>query len=783
MITAQTSSAWETARETTGPILTAATAFSLIRVFEGDAWVLPVYVAAAASHLLAIAVRRIGWGMLVSTLASGAGLVLSVTWTQYWNTAFWGFPARSTRAELADDLEQAWTGFGDLSPPVEPLDGFIVSAMAAVWLLAFVHDWAAMRTRALFEPMVLPIAAIGFTGLVGGEQHRGLTIGVFTGALLLYGLIHRVAARTTDARWLGGERRASSGRRALLAGSSAIAIIALAGAMAAGPVLGTQDDPIVDLTEAVERGRTSSGRVVISPLVDIRGRLVNQGDAVMFRVRAEERSYWRLTSLDQFDGQVWTSRADYAARPTQLPTLFQSGTSVLESVQHFDIEQLGAVWIPAAFEPRSLVTDTAGTGNAEFSSADISYEPTSSTLIVGRSLASSDGLTYTVSSALPRFNPEVLKSIPLDAAPDTPSTPAASYSALPSDFSPEVRALATRLTAEATSGYEQALALQDFFRNGGFIYDANVVPGHSEDRIEEFLNSRRGYCEQFAGTFAAMARSVGLPARVAVGFTVGEADPDDPNLYVVSGRHAHAWPEVYLPGAGWVAFEPTPGRGAPGAQNYTGLAEAQATRGPDLEPLEEGPLSDIASPLEPQTDFESLLPPDSPEFGETPLATTDDGSGLTWRFWTAILAPSLVVLFMLLIPWFKHIQNQRRFLKITGNRGKIRLLWAETVESLALINMSPRPDETYAEFAHRAIEQVPLHSPDLRQLGELAAAATFAPSEPSDRNQWLARTWSLSVRAEVNFRVRRWQKLAAAFNPLPLVSSRRREWRGQRAHL
>ena len=48
----------------------------------------------------------------------------------------------------------------------------------------------------------------------------------------------------------------------------------------------------------------------------------------MFSVRAEERSYWRLTSLDQFDGQVWTSRADYAARPTQLPSLFQSGSSV-----------------------------------------------------------------------------------------------------------------------------------------------------------------------------------------------------------------------------------------------------------------------------------------------------------------------------------------------------------------------------------------------------------------------------------------------------------------------
>ena len=763
MIAPRASAGWETGLEIAGPILTAATAFSLVRVFEGDSWVLPVFMAAAVSHLLALAVRRIGWGMLISTLASGAGLALTVTWTHYWDTTVWGLPAGDTRAALVDDLEQAWTAFGDLSPPVEPLNGFTVSALAAVWLIAFLNDWTAMRTRALFEPMLLPIVAIGFVGMVGEDQHRILTIGVFTAALLLFATIHRVVARTADAAWLGGEGRASSGRRALLAGSAAIAAVALAGALAAGPVLGSDGDPLVDLTEAVERSRRSSGRVVISPLVDIRGRLVNQAETVMFRVRAEERSYWRLTSLDQFDGQVWTSRADYAARPTQLPSLFQSGSSVQESVQQYSIEQLGAVWLPAAFEPQSVVSATT----------DLSYEPSSSTLIVGRSLASSDGLSYTVASALPRFDPEVLNTIPLDTAT---SSPVDSYTALPSDFSPQARDLAAQLTAGVGSGYEQALALQSLFRNGGFVYDANVAPGHSGNRIEEFLSTRRGYCEQFAGTFAAMARSLGLPARVAVGFTVGESDPDDPDLYLVRGKHAHAWPEVYLAGVGWVAFEPTPGRGAPGAQNYTGLAENQAISGPEIAPLEEDPAIDPAGALDPPTDFESLAPPELPDLGDGQTAARDDG-GITWKAWTAILASPLVVLLILLIPWFKRIRIQRRFLNITGNRGKIRLLWTETVESLALINMTPRPDETYAEFARRAIEQVPLHSPDLRQLGELAAAATFAPSEPTDRNQWLARTWSLSVRSEVNFRVSRWQRLAAAFNPQPLFGSR---WRGRR---
>jgi len=334
--------------------------------------------------------------------------------------------------------------------------------------------------------------------------------------------------------------------------------------------------------------------------------------------------------------------------------------------------------------------------------------------------------------------------------------------------------LAEQLTTGAESGYEQALALQNFFRDGSFTYDANVAPGHSGNRIEEFLSTRRGYCEQFAGTFAAMARSLGLPARVAVGFTVGEADPDDPDLYVVRGKHAHAWPEVHLPGVGWVAFEPTPGRGAPGAQNYTGVAENQAIGAFEAAPAEDSPDLDSALAPEAPIDFDSLLPPDSLGTGDVQAEAGDDGGGLAWGAWIAILAPSLAVLLFLLVPPFKKLRNQRRFLRTTGNRGKIRLLWAETVESLALITMTPRPDETYVEFARRAIEQVPLHSPDLRQLGELAAAATFAPTEPSDRNQWLARTWSLSVRAEVNFRVSRRQRLAAAFNPQPLFGSRRR---------
>src|SRR5204862_5166960 len=115
----------------------------------------------------------------------------------------------------------------------------------------------------------------------------------------------------------------------------------------------------------------------------------------------------------------------------------------------------------------------------------------------------------------------------------------------------------------------RARALRDHLR-ANYAYDLRVPPGHDVPALERFLfQTKRGYCEQFAGAFAAMARSVGLPSRVAVGFTPG--DIQAANSFRVRGKHAHAWPEVYLDGYGWVAFEPTPGRGMPGAEAYTGV--------------------------------------------------------------------------------------------------------------------------------------------------------------------------------------------------------------------
>ncbi len=132
------------------------------------------------------------------------------------------------------------------------------------------------------------------------------------------------------------------------------------------------------------------------------------------------------------------------------------------------------------------------------------------------------------------------------------------YLQIPNDMPARVPALARSVTAGAANPYDQAVQIEAFLR--GLTYDLNVptVPP-SADLVDAFLfDLRRGYCDYFASAFVMMARSVGLPSRLAVGYASGRMEA--PNVWLVSAADAHSWPEVYFEGVGWVAFEPTPAR-------------------------------------------------------------------------------------------------------------------------------------------------------------------------------------------------------------------------------
>ena len=122
-----------------------------------------------------------------------------------------------------------------------------------------------------------------------------------------------------------------------------------------------------------------------------------------------------------------------------------------------------------------------------------------------------------------------------------------------------VAAIAREVTADAPTGFDRAVALTEYFSGPGspFTYDLATAPGNGDDALVEFLTTgRRGYCEQFASAMAVMLRTLGVPARVAVGFTGGRAT--DGGTRAVSTADAHAWVEAWFPAAGWTTFDPTP---------------------------------------------------------------------------------------------------------------------------------------------------------------------------------------------------------------------------------
>src|SRR6185437_4819598 len=106
---------------------------------------------------------------------------------------------------------------------------------------------------------------------------------------------------------------------------------------------------------------------------------------------------------------------------------------------------------------------------------------------------------------------------------------------------------------------------------GGFTYDTHVVTRANADAVSSFLASKRGYCVQFSSAMAVMARLLGIPARIGVGFLPGTHQAN--GSYTVSLNDAHAWPEIYFTGVGWVRFEPTPAIRSGLAPSYTETAQ------------------------------------------------------------------------------------------------------------------------------------------------------------------------------------------------------------------
>jgi transglutaminase-like putative cysteine protease len=473
---------------------------------------------------------------------------------------------------------------------------------------------------------------------------------------------------------------------------------------------------------------------VISPLVDIRSRLTSRSNAEFFSVRADFASYWRLSALASFDGNEWgLPERSLTSADGELSTA-RAGTDELR--QEITIAALGDKFVPTAPDPVAASPQKGLRWNAD-----------SSTLLKtdGKLIA---GSIFEIVSASPRFDLRTLQTATSNDAGD------AIYLELPDNFPLSVRELAREVTAVSTTPYEAAITLQDWFRSQ-FEYSLEVQPGHSNSAIEDFLSDRVGYCEQFAGTYAAMMRTLGVPARVAVGFTPGNFNGE---RYSVLGKNAHAWPELWFDGLGWVLFEPTPGRGAPGAEYYTNVAFDQDATGvdtgsfPDASP--EGAAPEI--PVSPSTTTAGSVAtapddiPVSPSTISQPDELTGAAAGTPKEKKTSFPTGRLMVLPLIgvAVAAPELTRRWRRHRASTDSAATIALLWRQSLSGLHDVGVHPAASLTPIECARHASVTLPVIA---RPLASLAAAVTEVSYAPSGAANQVAecRQWKRQIERAV----------------------------------
>src|SRR5262249_46829108 len=133
----------------------------------------------------------------------------------------------------------------------------------------------------------------------------------------------------------------------------------------------------------------------------------------------------------------------------------------------------------------------------------------------------------------------------------------ARYLPVPASYN-SLKPLAQSIAKGAANPAEQAIALQDYLANGKFKYTLKAPTVLNAAALTRFLTvTRAGYCQQFSYAMAVLARLLGIPSRIAYGFTSGV--PSSTGTWTVTTHDAHAWPELFFQGYGWLRFEPTPG--------------------------------------------------------------------------------------------------------------------------------------------------------------------------------------------------------------------------------
>ncbi len=440
-------------------------------------------------------------------------------------------PGPTALRELASAVREGVHVAATTVAPAEingPLFALIMCGVFAIFLVAE-HIAVSWRAAAL-SGFILIIPWMPAITL----QHR-VSVSLLLVAIACWVVLLALSKRPT------GIASRPSMVSAMAAAGATVALVALV----APPALGGNGWGLIPRFTTPD-GLETSTRLNLA--LDLRNSLtVNSASPVMVYLSTGERpEVFRLYTLTDFNGAQWSLDESKGNQEPVTSVLWTQPVPDWESLSldrvNVSIQDFVGNHLPLPTVPRTIDAPGGWT-----------YSP--SLDVVSSATDNTQWLDYSFSADLDYFDGDNLRALG-DASGDD-ALLGSQYVDLPVDAdSDRFVTLAQEITADATTRYDQAFALQEYFRNPqNFTYTTAVDPSGA-DSVSVFLDAREGYCVQFASGMIMLARALDIPARLAIGFLPGTLSNDGAS--VVSGGDAHAWPELYFSGAGWVRFEPTP---------------------------------------------------------------------------------------------------------------------------------------------------------------------------------------------------------------------------------
>ncbi|WEO78351.1 transglutaminaseTgpA domain-containing protein [Cryobacterium sp. SO2] len=623
-------------------VATAVAAGTLWPVYQSGAFVLLVAVAALLGSAIAIAGALFRWpAWLVGSVTIGTYLVVGVPLAVPGLALFGVLPSAAGLAELLPATALAWKQLVTIVLPVGDYQALLVPALILVLLTSVIALSVALRAAvaefALLAPIVLFLAGIALGPSIA-EAPTLVGLGLFTVLVVwLLGLNlsrrrRRQIVLTGPARVPRADRRAGAVRSVGIA-AAALLVAAAVGSMAAGALPPTAARDVLR-TRVVA---PFDARAYPSPLSSFRAYLQpDLADTVLFDVTGlPAGGRIRLATLDDYDGVVYSVGTVDAAGAgadsgsfTRLPyRLDQSAVPGQEVTLSVTIEAYSGVWVPGV---GALEQIDFGGDDAPALSESFVYNDLGGTGAVVAGLGRGD--SYTLTTVLPASADELAADL-ADARPGTAVLPP--IGVLPDGLEDT---LAGYLSPGDSQGQALQAMLEGLAASGYVSHGAADEPvsrsGHGADRISQLLAAQPmlGDAEQYAVTAALMARQIGFPARVVMGFAPTTAG----STVEVTGADVSAWIEIQTQDDGWVALDPTPAaRDIPDPQPN------------DLTPAAR-PQTVLPPPI-PDTDEQVDQVP--PELSTSDPAPADDPFWDAVRLWLTVAAWTLAGLGILLAPF------------------------------------------------------------------------------------------------------------------------------------